>query len=188
MLETSWRLLFNLLKAFEDLGSLYSAFFLVNQGAGIKESKSNGVTYQSAVQTSIFVICLSNLMKKYGFSLRRPNWSSEHRWGKASNFKGARAMKIWHIQVKPCCNGLNVRPVVNRSSQNGRASGSVHLENPPVLTSPKRCSASITGNFQHVVFGSSCAKFPLQLLLEQLMDVLQFCNLRNASAFLGTNH
>ena len=28
MLETSWRLLFNLLKAFEDLGSLYSAFFL----------------------------------------------------------------------------------------------------------------------------------------------------------------
>ena len=28
MLETSWRLLFSLLKALEDLGSRYSAFFL----------------------------------------------------------------------------------------------------------------------------------------------------------------
>ena len=36
MLETSWRLLFNLLKALEDLGSLYSAFFLSKSTAGCK--------------------------------------------------------------------------------------------------------------------------------------------------------
>lgn len=43
MLETSWRLLFNLLKAFEDLGSLYSAFFLQSRGwhQRVKEQQSH---------------------------------------------------------------------------------------------------------------------------------------------------